>query len=382
MPTVPIRLDIFTALIFLGAIQGLLLSILFFRAREAKLSNRLFGFLILTITAFSIDTFLGYSRYMTRVIHFYDTTETLNFVLGPLIYLYVVVTLDHRKKLRRTDLFHFAPALIYAVYFLLYFLQTAEYKYNSYVDSHYPELPMLDAPARWHEDPLYLKKYINELHLLQVGIYIVLSFRYYRGWKQRHSSAGTPHPWIWGVLIVSTALYLVVVAVNIGFERGFGEYIPVTLSALVLYALTFKLISKSLFFTSSTSPRIPKYQKSPIPEDRVDASLDRLKTIMETEKPYLNPSFSLSMLAAKLNLSTHHVSQLLNGHMNQNFYEFTASYRVKAAQALLEHEETAMLPIEHIAERVGYYSKSSFNTAFKKHTGMTPSAFRKQAQNA
>lgn len=379
MDMVPIRIDVFAILIFLGVIQGLFLSIIFFRARSNQLPNRLLGLLMLTLAAFSLDMFLGYSGYVTRVLHFVDVTETLNFVVAPLTYLFVIASLLNQQKLQRIQFAHFIPALFYAFYFLFFFLQTEDYKYNAYIDYSHPHLPYIDAPARWHEDPLYIKKYINELQFVHIAIYLGLSIRSYLTWK-RKNQATTFSSLVVGVLIGTGISAVLIIVVHLGFERGLGEYILGCVTALFIYAFSFYVVSTSSIFREPVKADKSKYKKSSLPEERAHAALERLETIMDSEKPYLDPSFSLPSLAEKLNLSTHHLSQLLNGHLNKSFYELAAEYRVEEAKSILQ--ESHQVPIEQVAEQVGYFSKSSFNTVFKKQTGMTPSQYRKQAVNS
>lgn len=99
--------------------------------------------------------------------------------------------------------------------------------------------------------------------------------------------------------------------------------------------------------------------------------------VMEKEKPFLNPSFSLPDLAEKLKISVHQLSQAINEGLNKSFFELTAEYRVNEAKRLLIDQPN--IKIEGIAEQVGYHSKSSFNTVFKKITGKTPSEYRSQS---
>ena len=373
---VPIRIDVFAILILLGVVQGLFLSILFFRAGSNKLPNRLLGLLMLTLTAFSLDMFLGYSGYVTRVLHFVDVTETLNFVVAPLTYLFVIASLHNQQKLQRIQFAHFIPALFYAFYFLFFFLQTADYKYNAYIDYSHPHLPYIDAPARWHEDPLSIKKYINELQFVHIAVYLSLSIKSYLTWRKTNQT--TPFSsLVVGVLVGTGISAILIIGVHLGFERGLGEYILGCVTALFIYAFSYYVVSTSSIFREPVKADKGKYKKSSLAEERANVALRRLETLMDTERPYMDPSFSLPTLAEKLNLSTHHLSQLLNGHLNKSFYEFAAEYRVKAAKSILKDSD--QVPIEQVAEQVGYFSKSSFNTVFKKQTGMTPSQYRKQA---
>jgi AraC-like DNA-binding protein len=98
---------------------------------------------------------------------------------------------------------------------------------------------------------------------------------------------------------------------------------------------------------------------------------------MMIEKPFLDPQFSLPVLARRLGISTHHLSQILNEEIGQNFFDFLASYRIEEAKKILSDEEYSYIKIEEIAQMVGYNSKSAFNTAFKKIAGSTPSEFKK-----
>ena len=95
---------------------------------------------------------------------------------------------------------------------------------------------------------------------------------------------------------------------------------------------------------------------------------------MTAQKPFLKPNFSLPDLADQMKVSVHQLSQVINDGLGKSFFEMTAEYRIEEAKILLK--EKANIKVEEIAEEVGYNSKSSFNTAFKKLTGMTPSEWR------
>lgn len=106
-----------------------------------------------------------------------------------------------------------------------------------------------------------------------------------------------------------------------------------------------------------------------------NADCDRLLGYMEDVKPYLDPDLSLSALSDQLAMTPREVSEIMNQSLGMHFFDFVNSYRVKAAKQLLM-EDTGRSVIDTL-HAVGFNSKSSFNTAFKKHTGLTPSAFRR-----
>ena len=102
---------------------------------------------------------------------------------------------------------------------------------------------------------------------------------------------------------------------------------------------------------------------------------------LETKKYFSDNLASLSDLAKKLGVSTHHVSQVINEKLDVSFFELLASYRVDEAKRILSGDKGYKITVEEVSEMVGYNSKSAFNNAFKKFTGKTPSDFRKSINN-
>jgi AraC-like DNA-binding protein len=104
--------------------------------------------------------------------------------------------------------------------------------------------------------------------------------------------------------------------------------------------------------------------------------LTKLQAVIFKDKPYLNPDLTLSQLAHQCDIPNHHLSQILNIDLKNNFYNYINALRVERAKKLLSDPSKKDLTILEILYDVGFNSKSVFNTAFKKHTGMTPTAYR------
>jgi YesN/AraC family two-component response regulator len=99
---------------------------------------------------------------------------------------------------------------------------------------------------------------------------------------------------------------------------------------------------------------------------------------MEKEKPYLNPTLTLFDLSEKTSIPVRSLSEVINNSLNQNFYDFVNSFRIKESQHLLSDAATQSKTILEILYEVGFNTKSSFNQAFKKYTGTTPTQFKRQ----
>lgn len=104
--------------------------------------------------------------------------------------------------------------------------------------------------------------------------------------------------------------------------------------------------------------------------------LQNLIQIMEEEKPYLQPQIVINDLVKRLGTNRNYLSQIINDNFDTNFNNFINEYRVKEARKLILKSEYQQYTIEAIGQIVGFHSKASFNSAFKKFTGVTPSFFR------
>ena len=117
-----------------------------------------------------------------------------------------------------------------------------------------------------------------------------------------------------------------------------------------------------------------------IPDQKTDMLKNKLEELMQNEKPYLNNELSLPQLAQEMAISTHELSFLLNDGFGMNFFQYINKYRVEEAKQLMLSEKYRHLNILGIAYSAGFNSKTTFNTTFKKETGLAPSQFIQQAK--
>jgi AraC-like DNA-binding protein len=119
-----------------------------------------------------------------------------------------------------------------------------------------------------------------------------------------------------------------------------------------------------------------RYKKSAMDEPMMDKYEGSLTKFIEKTKIYLEPELSLEELSVKSGIPKHHLTQLLNEKFQKNFYLFINEYRI--AEAVEKLKNNSSVNILSLAYDCGFNSKSSFNNYFKKVTGFTPSAFRKE----
>jgi AraC-like DNA-binding protein len=107
----------------------------------------------------------------------------------------------------------------------------------------------------------------------------------------------------------------------------------------------------------------------------------KLESLMQQEKAFLDNELSLPILAQKMEISAHELSYLINEVYGENFYAFVNKYRVQEAKALLLSEKSDKLNMLGIAFQAGFNSKTTFNTAFKKWVGQSPTEFLQSSKN-
>jgi AraC-like DNA-binding protein len=158
----------------------------------------------------------------------------------------------------------------------------------------------------------------------------------------------------------------------------------VTLVLLLIFIFYFvnhvilKALRQPEIFAGIAQNEATKYLGSNLTQDQIERYKRRLLDLFRSEKPYLNPEVSLTDLSEKLSVSTKNLSQVINQSFNKSFFDFINSYRINEAQQIFKESTDEKLTVLEVMYQAGFNSKSSFNTAFKKETGQTPSEFRKK----
>lgn len=98
----------------------------------------------------------------------------------------------------------------------------------------------------------------------------------------------------------------------------------------------------------------------------------------DIQKNYMK-DISISQLAEKYNLTANYLSTVFHHKAGCRFVEYLTEVRITHAKKLLLTNLSAA--VKDIALMVGYTSARHFSVLFQKQTGMTPSAYRRQAEN-
>ena len=124
-----------------------------------------------------------------------------------------------------------------------------------------------------------------------------------------------------------------------------------------------------------------KYKSSHLSDDDKQQLLASILEVMDTNDEIFSPDFSLERLAMLSGSKYKYVSQVINEHYQQNFNNFLNSYRIKeACKRMGDIEHYGNYTIEAISESVGFKSRSTFVSSFKRITGLTPSQYQRMAR--
>jgi AraC-like DNA-binding protein len=159
---------------------------------------------------------------------------------------------------------------------------------------------------------------------------------------------------------------------NFSFLESYGI---IGSSAILLYMILFKLVvsPKSVLPKADTKA----YKTSNLSKSKAEAYKREFLRLMDKEKLFTNSNITVNQVAQKMGIPRQYLSEVLNVYLKSNFQDYMNKYRAEEFVGCLKDEKFKNYSIMGIANEVGFKSKSSFNTTFKKIYGVTPSEFKK-----
>ena len=341
-------------------ISNRILSVFLFSNALLIANFILFRLKILTFDSFSYISFIGRSSY---------------FLLMPLLYLYTRSLCYRNFALKKMDLLHLLPFAI-SVSFLI-----IQFNVRAALISEGPTVPP-KATTPYGE---FI--FSGALHT-QILLYIIATLqtlRIYRSELKKLFSS-VEHidlSWLLFLLIAFVLMWIIdvtnfVLSITKTAPKG-THYIMNLISLTINFIFATVIVYRGLKQpeTFSGIEEKPKYTKQKLSASDSEQYVKQLTSYMESQKPYLAPSLSLNDLAWKMAMSSRLLSQVINESMNQNFFDFVNSYRIEEAKRIFLDPSSHRKTVLEVLYDVGFNSKSVFNSAFKKHTGMTPTRFKK-----
>ena len=181
------------------------------------------------------------------------------------------------------------------------------------------------------------------------------------------------------VLVPWISLWLQLAVSMIGYPRvlepGASIFRIICLCAFAVYAIRqrwiFELTPQE---EASPTPPISQARRSGLDKAALDRIGGKLEAAMARDRLYRNSTLNLRELSDAIQVSEHHISEVLNAHIGESFFDYVNRWRIEEAQHLLMTTDQTVLDI---LLTVGFNTRSTFNAAFRKRTGTTPTAYRR-----
>jgi AraC-like DNA-binding protein len=328
-----------------------------------------------------------------------NTFSQLLFAWFPLLYLSVKYLISNHTRFDKKDLLHFIPMVLSIILFMdFYRLSGAE------------KLEMVRNPEGFYDAANMINE---EILSIQGVVYSVIILIILKNYKERIVDfyANIDQSIIrWmqtGVLLILIAWVLGIIGtileraqIDIGIDLFIFVYL---FFVVIIYGISFVALRSGEVYklkadsirelisidqrkrdltgtTSSHTNQENNLEKShPLPEDPLENELnERLVSLMEESKPYLNPDLSLQSLSEDLHVSRHRLSAIINARQGMNFFEFVNLYRINEVKELMQKDVSGKMKIYELAYDAGFNSKATFYRIFKQFSGETPSGFREK----
>ncbi len=368
------NLEISDLIRIVSTIISLLLAFFIFSVKSKnRISNKIFA-TYLILSAFEFTSWSLFINITSNILIF---KSQLSYLIMPVFYLYILSVCYADFTLKRKHLWHLIPYIIGNLVMIPRF----------YLSNPSEKLLLFENYNEQFEI-VYLH---FSLHI-QFAIYIIIGFFVLKRAKKifvENYSSGTiaTYNWLLQLLIFIGVLYGVAFIKNLFKYFGDSQYFQVSeivLSIVTLYFVCWYALKilkyPELFNGVDSKTKLTSEIKESDSKNNIDVKeIEQLTTYMETEKPYLNPSLSIRNLAEEIKMNSRDLSVLINQHLDKHFFDFVNEYRIEEAKLLLKNPTKKEFTVLEILYEVGFNSKSSFNTAFKKHTGLTPTQFRKSS---
>lgn len=378
MSNAPIDYPINLVFIVIGLFLGLTLgAFLLFNKSSKSLANIFLGGIVLCMTTTFFTGFLFRFDLLDSIPHVVGMQRYTRLLYGPLAYFFVLASTQKGFTWNKKMFIHFIPFAIFLIADYSFIVQSGAEK----LDYYHTLIETGDIGN---------SKFIALLLALHGITYYVLAAQKILQYRNHVvNSASTIdegyHRWVlMFITILGTAFLSLMIFVFFEYNRIFIFLVFLCYVLCILSIYFGALLKPKLFHHFPHQMPLPasnigtnnKYETSNLSEDKKQLYVQKLDGYMKTHKPYLEPELTLSHLADQIEIPSHYLSQIVNEKLGQNFLDYINNHRIEEAKMKLIDANSQQFTILSIAFDAGFNSKSTFYSAFKKATGMTPNQFR------
>ena len=349
------------------------------------------SYFIFCISCLSVYVLIIYGL-IIEVPYLYKITAPINFLLPPIVYLYVRIMLFNKQKLNNLDFLHIIPFLLVLINYLPFYLLPISNKKDIIQEL------LKDINISYKIQVGYLSEYIiNIFRILQNLIYLIFQWKLIITFNKQNKNIEVEKQinnvikWLrifTSLSTISLIAFILLAFTALVFQDIYADGFIFDLPDYI-FASCFFIISTYLLTHPSIFAGLPfiKYKQTPstlilnqtdyIPYIEQDYSTE-IRIIMdyfETKKPYLIKGLNISQLAVEINISTRLISFIMNQHFEMRFNEFINKYRVSYIKQKINESYLDSYTLNSLASEAGFSNLTTFIAAFKKIENCTPSEY-------
>ena len=349
------------------------------------------SYFIFCISCLSVYVLIIYGI-IIDVPYLYKITAPINFLLPPIVYLYVRVMLFNKQKLKFLDFLHIIPFLLVLINYLPFYLLPISNKKDIIQEL------FKDINTSYKIQLGYLSEYIiNIFRILQNLIYLIFQWKLIVTFNKQNKNIEVEKQinnvikWLrifTSLSTISLFAFILLAFTALLFQDiyadGFIFHLPD-----YIFASCFFIISTYLLTHPSIFAGLPfiKYKQTPstlilnqtdyVPYIDQDYSTEItiILDFFETKKPYLKKGLNISQLAVEINIPTRLISFIINQHFEMRFNEFINKYRVSYIKEKINEKYLDSFTLNSLASEAGFSNLTTFIAAFKKIENCTPSEY-------
>jgi len=360
--------DVITVVIYAGIVQGVYMAFLLSRNKKRNPANNYLAVLLITLSVSIAHSVFVIPAIQNSVNSFFPVREPFLMLVIPLIWLYVKKMDQPLFRFRAKLCLHFLPFIVFMAVNIPVFFQGPGSVMAQFLDTY----SRLFNGTIW---AVLLVQYSSYLFRI---VKITHNYRF-KAEQEFSDMEQLDISWLnfflYSFILVFVILFVMFAGALHHFDTAWMSRLVCLVFSIAIFVLGYKgLIQKSIFSNTEDLKQVQSAQLKSKTAGRELSSF--VLRYMEEQKPYREPELTLTSLAKQVKISRNQLSELINNDIGSNFYDFVNKYRVDEVKLLMNDPKCKDFTILAIAYDAGFPSKSTFNSVFKKFTGLTPSAYR------
>jgi len=323
---------------------------------------------ILNLSLFSLKDYL-----LPDFANLYLIGYPIVFIWSALYFFFISSILNSRFRVGKRHWYHFVPILV-AIIFLSH-----QFFFKSIED----KILLLDQGSEFYQRLRYLDGFFNLLIIIYNVAVIVKYYDYRKRVKNFTNKPPVYDGWI-RIAIFSFLIACSIASLGKIVEYSSSKFI---ISTYYLSLIAFLIFYSILFFVVISSPDViaisdkkVKYWYSNLSNFEAIELMHKVDEFINEKQLYRKPSLSLKELTSTYGINERHLSQAINNVKGKNFFDYINGFRIEHAKILLTNNTEGRRTMFDIFWESGFNSKTTFNTTFKKMTGITPTEFQKSVK--